>query len=101
MSPELIAILAVGAAIAGLMLTGQRSLRRDLGARIDGIDAKLTKRIDGVEAALTKRIDDVEAALTKLLERVETGQTELRERMAHLEGLLEGLREAIAHNRAA
>ena len=27
--------------------------------------------------------------------------SQLRERMAHLEGLLEGLREAIAHNRAA
>ena len=86
MSPELIAILAVGAAIAGLMLTGQRSLRRD---------------IERVEMTLTKRIDGVEAALTRRLERVETGQTELRERMAHLEGLLEGLREAIAHNRAA
>ena len=31
----------------------------------------------------------------------EAGQTKLGERMAHLEGLLEGLREAIAHNRAA
>lgn len=64
MSPELIAILAVGVALATLMLTGQRSL-------------------------------------TARIERVEVGQIELRERMAHLEGLLEGLREAIAHNRAA
>ena len=64
MSPELIAILAVGVALATLILTGQRSL-------------------------------------TARIERVESGQIELRERMAHLEGLLEGLREAIAHNRAA
>ncbi len=71
MSPELIAILAVGVAMAGVVLSGQRSLRREikqLGARID---------------------------------RMEAGQTELRERMAHLGGLLEGLREAIAHNHAA
>lgn len=27
--------------------------------------------------------------------------TDLRERMAHLEGLLEGLREAISHSRAS
>ena len=27
--------------------------------------------------------------------------TDLRERMAHLKGLLEGLREAISHNRAS
>ncbi len=64
MSPELIAILAVGVALATLILAGQRSL-------------------------------------TARIERVEAGQIELRERMAHLEGLLEGLREAIAHNRAA
>lgn len=60
MSPELIAILAVGVALATRILTGQRSLA----ARI---------------------------------ERVETAQIGPRERMPHLEGL----REAIAHNRAA
>ena len=35
------------------------------------------------------------------LARVENGQGELRERMAKLEGLLEGLREAVAGRRAA
>lgn len=64
MSPELIAILAVGVAIAGLVLAGQRSLRLDI--------AELRKDV---------------------------GQ--LRERMAHLEGLLEGLREAIGTRPAA
>ena len=34
------------------------------------------------------------------IERVERGQGELRERMAKLEGLLEGLREAISGRRA-
>ncbi len=82
MSAELIAILAVGAALATLLLTGLR---------------RVEARIDRVEA----RIDRVETSLTTRMERIEAGQTELRERMAHLEGLLEGLREAIAHNRAA
>ncbi len=90
MSPELIGILAVGAALATLLLTG---LRR--------VEASMTTRIGQVEASLTTRIDQVEASLTTRMERVEAGQTELRERMAHLEGLPEGLREAIAHNRAA
>ena len=35
------------------------------------------------------------------IERVERGQAELRERMAKLEGLLEGLREAISGRHAA
>ena len=48
MSLELIATLAVGVALAGLMLRGQHSLdkrvdelRRDLTSRIDGLDARL------------------------------------------------------------
>ena len=58
MSGELIAILAMGVALAGVILTATRGLRQDINNL-----------------------------------RGEVG--ELRERMAHLEGLLEGLREAI------
>ncbi len=78
MTPETIAIVAVALALAGLILNGQRII----GARLDRLDA---------------RIDKVEARL----EKVEAGQAELRERMAHLERLLEGLREAIVHRSAA
>ena len=55
MSPEIIAIIGTGIALAGLILRQ--------GMRID---------------------------------RLEQGQADLRERMAKLEGLLEGLRDAIA-----
>ena len=57
--------------LAGLIISGNRSLA----ARMDRMGA----RMDRMEAAIVA----------------------LGERMAHLEGLLEGLREAIAHNRAA
>ena len=62
MSPEIIAIIGTGMALAGLILRQ--------GMRID----RLEQRID----------------------RLDQGQADLRERMAKLEGLLEGLREAIA-----
>ena len=62
MSAELIGILGVGVALAGVILSGQRRL---------------------------------EARIMTL----ERGQAEIRERMAKLEGLLEGLREAIAGRR--
>ncbi len=62
---------AVGVALAGLILRQ--------GARIDQGNAQINERID----------------------RVERGQNDLRERMAKLEGLLEGLREAITGRRAA
>lgn len=64
MTPEFWAIIAVGVALATLILTSQRSLRSEVAAV-----------------------------------RADVGQ--LRERMAHLEGLLEGLRDAVGRNRVA
>ncbi len=58
MTPELIAIVTVGIALAGVILTSARGVRQDI---------------------------------SELRGEVWT----LRERMAHLEGLMEGLREAI------
>ena len=57
-------VLLVGIGLAGLILNGQRELKRE-----------------------------IEALRAEVLM--------LRERMAHLEGLLEGLREAITGRRAA
>ena len=76
MSGEMIAIVAVGVALAGVILTATRGLRQDM--------ARLESRLDGSIKALESRFDGLERQLG-----------ELRERMAHLEGLLEGLREAI------
>ena len=78
MSPEVIAVASVGIALAGLILTSQRTIRAELVAQRQEI------------AALR---DD----LTALREDFAV----LRERMAHLEGLLEGLREAITRERVA
>ena len=50
---------------------------------------------------LDRRIDRLEDTLGGRIDSVERGQAELRERMAKLEGLLEGLREAISGRRAA
>ena len=76
MTPELIAIVTVGVALAGVsvalagvILTSIRGVRQDM--------ARLESRLDG-------KIDALSAQLG-----------ELRERMAHLEGLMDGLREAI------
>ena len=71
MSGEIIAIVAVGVALAGVILTSNRGLRQDI--------RRLDERITGLEARIG----------------------ELRERMAHLEGLLEGLRESITGRAAA
>ena len=83
MSGELIAIVAVGVALAGVILTATRGLRQDM--------ARLEERINGLES----RLDGSIKALESRFDGLERQFGELRERMAHLEGLLEGLREAI------
>ncbi len=55
----------------------------------------------GVGIAIAGLILACNRQLSGRIERVESSVSELRERMAHLEGLLEGLREAITRNRAA
>ena len=66
MSGEIITIITVGVALAGLILTSFRALRAEL---------------------MTIRSD---------LTQIRGEMASLHVRMAHLEGLLEGLREAIS-----
>ena len=86
MSVELIGIVTVGVALAGVILTATRGLRQDI-ARL--------------EARLDERINGLESQISELRERMAHEIGELRERMARLEGLLEGLREAITGRAAA
>ena len=71
MSMEFIAIISASVALAGLIITGQNSLRAEM--------REQRKEINGLREAIGG----------------------LRERMAHLEGLIEGLREAITGRRVA
>ena len=80
MSPELIAILAVGVALTGVILAARRDLRGEMRDRF---------------AAVEKRM----GALEERMAALERGHAELRERLARLEGLLDGLREAVAGRR--
>ena len=76
MSPELIAILGVGIALAGLLLR--------LNARIDRVESSLSERIDRVESSLNERADGIQAELR-----------EVRDRLARLEGKVDILRDYI------
>jgi len=69
MSGEIIAIVTVGVALAGLLVGLFAWMRQDI--------KQLESRLDGKIAA------------------VESQMSELRERMAHLEGLLEGIRDFV------
>ena len=75
MTPELIAIIAVGVALAGLIL--------HQGLRLD------------------RRIDDLKQEFSERFKSLEDRMTQIEKQQAKLEGLLEGLREALTYNRAA
>ena len=78
----IVSVLAVGIGLAVLIVRAT---------------SRLDRRIDRTN----DRIDSLGTDLGGRIERVEQGQAELRERMAKLEGLLEGLREAITGRRVA
>lgn len=78
MTTELIAILAVGVSLAGLIL-------------------RLNQRIDRLE----DRLNAGERNTAERFSTIENGFADLRERLARLEGLLEGLRDAIGRATAA
>ena len=93
----LVAVLAIGAALAGLILTSNRGLRQDVRQDITRMESRLDERIGVLESRMDERINGLESRF----DAMEKQFGELRERMAHLEGLLEGLREAITGRSAA
>ena len=71
MTPEFWAIITVGVILGGLILNGQRSLRHDLGKRIDDQGKRfddLGKRID----RLDERVGSLTTEMAALKATVET-----------------------------
>ena len=73
MSPEIWSVMTMGIVILIAIATSNRSLRQELGERID---------------ALSERIDVLSERFDALNERL----ADVRERLGRVEGLLEGLR---------
>lgn len=86
----LIAVLAVGATLAGLMLSGQRAIRAELAAQ---------RRDFNTEQAELRR--ELTAQRQEFGERFTALEQQIAALRAHLEGLLDGLREAIAVRQGA
>ena len=85
MSPETIAILAVGVALAGLMLRGQYSLDK----RVD----ELRRDLGELRRDLDKRVNELRgdiAGLDARLRSVETGLAELKGQMAMVRDYIMG-----------
>ena len=104
----LIAILAVGATLAGLMLTSIRGLRQDIRQDMVRLESRLDAKINGLESRLDAKLNGLESKINGLESRMREDMKQLSDRLARvehsqakLEGLLEGLREAITGRAAA
>ena len=87
MSGEIIAIVAVGVTLAGLLVGLVAWLRQDM--------THLRQDIKQVEERLDERINRLESGLRDDMKQLGDRVGRLEHGQAKLEGLLEGLREAI------
>ncbi len=101
MNAELIAILAVGVAVAGLVLNGQRANRREIGTLRTEIQTEIGTLRTEMQTEIGTLRAEVHREISTLRTEISREIADLRERMARLEGLLEGLREAISGRRDA
>ena len=88
---EMITIVAVGIGLAGLILNGQKNIREQIDQRLDLIGQRLDL-MDGRLDQMDVRFGQMDARFEKLEMRMGT----MERQQAKLEGLLEGLREAIS-----
>ena len=86
MTPEAWTVIGTGVVILIAIATSHRHLRAEMHGKFDGLRAEMNEKMNGLHA----RMDQMQAEIGAL-----------RERMAKLEGLLEGLREAITGRKAA
>ena len=96
----LIPVIAVGVALGGLILTSSRGLRQEMTqmeARLRQDMGHLRDDMTQVEARLQQEMSHLREDMTRLGERV----ARMEHGQARLEGLLEGLREAISGRTAA
>ena len=102
----LVAVLAIGATLAGVILTSNRGLRKDmredmkqgesrLREDMKQGESRLREDIGKLESRLDERIDRLEARLRDDIKQLGDRGSRVEHSQAKLEGLLEGLREAI------
>ena len=107
MPPELVQWIPP-AVIVGVMLYLHRVTRQDmkqgearLGEDMKGLASRLESRMDRMETRLREDMAQLRNDMSQDMERLDGRVARLEHGQAKLEGLLEGLREAITHRNVA
>ena len=108
MSMELIAIISlgltvitVGIMLAGLILNGQRTQRTEMNTQIKSLREEMQVEFKTLREEMQVEFKTLREEMQVEFKTVREEIGGLRERMAHLQGLMEGLREAITGRRVA
>ena len=97
----LVAVLAIGATLAGVILTSNRGLRKDMREDMKQGESRLRDDMKQGESRLREDMGKLESRLRDDIKQLGDRVGRLEHSQAKLEGLLEGLREAITGRIAA
>ena len=92
------------AVIVGVMLYLHRATRQDMAQLRQDVrqsEAQLREDMKGLASRLESRMDRMESRMGEDMKRLDGRVARLEHGQAKLEGLLEGLREAITHRNVA
>ena len=120
MSPEFIAIIAVGVSLLGFMLTSHLRMERrnnriedridrleentnrrtdrleeNTNRRVDQLEESTNRRIDRLEENTNRRIDHLEVEVKQYLSQIDARLRMVEQNQAHLAGELSSIRELL------
>lgn len=91
MSPEFIAIIAVGVSVLGFIFALHLRMER----RVDRAEDNTNRRIDRLEENTNQRIDRLETDVKQCFREVDTRLRAVEQNQAHLAGELSSIRELL------
>ena len=91
MSPEFIAIIAVGVSLLGFIFTSHLRMER----RIDRAEDNTNRRIDRLEENTNHRIDRLEGEVKQYFSEVDARLRVVEQNQSHLAGELSSIRELL------
>ena len=108
----MVAVLAVGVTLSGVILTGlrgirgelrgeMRDLRGELRGEMDQLRQEFRGEMDQLRQELRSELSELRGELNEFRRDVEMRLSTVERQQAKLEGLLEGLREAVTGHKAA
>ncbi len=92
-----VAIISAGTALAGLILSSQRAQRAEMQAQLQA----QREEMQALRAEMQAQFQAMQAEMQAEFKITREAIGELRERMAHLEGLVAGLSDALLARRVA